>query len=497
MHNEDTLVFGNGKNISTQTDKDRVNTFGFTEDQKKAYLGLIEFINEPFNPSDYRRALVGPGGVGKTFLLKSIIQNCNVPFSKIGISAPSHKACRVLRTNLIGTHTNVNTIQSDFGFRPNFDIEKFDERNVQFAKSGRIKVEDYSIYIIDESSMLNKSLVNYINKTLSAQHCKVIYVGDDHQIPPVNEYESTAFKGIKTYRLTQIVRQDNDNPIRKLCDMLRYDIEHYTFTFLEYLCKHHEEYDATMTKGFKVCGAAEFQRQVNLQFSDEAITHNTDYVKVIAYTNRCVSDWNKYIRETIIKDADKSVITTNDLITSYITIVDNFNDAIIRNSEDYIVKSIANYTHPKYEIKGFMVKFQAVYGGAVTSPLFVIDHRDKYSVQMYCKISKDLIEQAQNADRYKRAAKWKEYFKFKESCLLLINLVRSDETVLHYRNLDYGFSVTAHKAQGSTYNVSMVDINDIVYDKNGHPYQNAKDINKRLYVAISRAKEKVIMKYGY
>ena len=176
MHNEDTLVFGNGKNISTQTDKDRANTFGFTEDQKKAYLGLIEFINEPFNPSDYRRALVGPGGVGKTFLLKSIIQNCNVPFSKIGISAPSHKACRVLRTNLIGTHTNVNTIQSDFGFRPNFDIEKFDERNVQFAKSGRIKVEDYSIYIIDESSMLNKSLVNYINKTLSAQQCKVIYV---------------------------------------------------------------------------------------------------------------------------------------------------------------------------------------------------------------------------------------------------------------------------------------------------------------------------------
>lgn len=42
----------------------------------------------------------------------------------------------------------------------------------------------------------------------------------------------------------------------------------------------------------------------------------------------------------------------------------------------------------------------------------------------------------------------------------------------------------------------MVDINDIVYDKNGHPYKNAKDINRRLYVAVSRAKEKVILRYG-
>ena len=101
-----------------------------------------------------------------------------------------------------------------------------------------------------------------------------------------------------------------------------------------------------------------------------------------------------------------------------------------------------------------------------------------------------MIEQAKNAGKQVRAVKWKKYFEFRESCLILINLVKNDGTVLHYRNLDYGFSVTSHKSQGSTYNVSMVDINDIVYDKNGHPYNNAKDINRRLYVAVSRAKRK-------
>lgn len=42
----------------------------------------------------------------------------------------------------------------------------------------------------------------------------------------------------------------------------------------------------------------------------------------------------------------------------------------------------------------------------------------------------------------------------------------------------------------------MVDVMDIVYDKYGRP-ANASDINKRLYVAISRAKEKVYLRYGY
>ncbi|TLL60974.1 ATP-binding domain-containing protein, partial [Acinetobacter baumannii] len=96
-----------------------------------------------------------------------------------------------------------------------------------------------------------------------------------------------------------------------------------------------------------------------------------------------------------------------------------------------------------------------------------------------------------------RAAKWKAYYKFKESCLLLVNIGRPDCSILYYRDLDYGFAISSHKSQGSTYNVSMVDVMDIVYDKYGRPYTNASDINKRLYVAVSRAKEKVYLRYGY
>lgn len=469
---------------------------GLTPDQQVAYKGLIEFINKPYDKNDYKRALIGAGGVGKTYLLRAVIQNCSINYSEIGLSAPSHKACRVLRDNMKGISVNIHTMQSDFGLRPNYNIENFNINNVAFATSGRVKIEDYRLYIIDESSMINKNFLSYIETILKKECCKLIYVGDDHQIPPVNENESFAFKGVKSYRLTQIVRQDADNPIRELCDLLRKDIDNHTFNFLNYIANTRSKFDTTMTKGFVVYGKNDFIKEVITQFSDEAITHNTDYVKVIAYTNKTVAFYNKLIRETIIKDADKSIITTNDLITSYSTIVNEFKEDIIKNSEDYVVKEIANYTHPDYDIKGFMIKFQQVFGGNITSPLFVLDHKDAFSLQAYCKVCENLINEAKNAHANMRAAKWKAYYKFKDSCLLLTNIGKPDGSIAYSRDLDYGFSITSHKSQGSTYNVSMVDINDIVYDKYGNPYTNADDINKRLYVAVSRAKEKVIFCYG-
>ena len=63
-------------------------------------------------------------------------------------------------------------------------------------------------------------------------------------------------------------------------------------------------------------------------------------------------------------------------------------------------------------------------------------------------------------------------------------------------DIDYGFALTSHKAQGSTYKNVFVDINDMVFDKNGHPYTNADDLLRRLYVACSRASDFLVLNYG-
>lgn len=484
-------------NLSKSNGKDPASILNFTSGQLKAYNGLLDFINASYDPKDYKRALIGAAGTGKTYLLTALIKNCNLSYSTIGLAAPTHKACRVLAESINIPNVNINTLQSDLGLRLNFDVENFDIDHPPFDPKGKVKIDRYSLYIIDEASMINRSLLTFLEKICKTNRCKIIYVGDESQLPPVKETYSPSFKGVVAYSLTQTVRQGDDNPVSKLLDKLRYDIKHKTFTFLDYIVKNKSEFNIDNTKGFQVCNSSEFNNFIYTNFNDEELTRNVDFAKVIAYTNNCVSFWNKFIRNSIIKDADKSIITRNDLIISYVTIVNKFNECVIKNSEEYIIKEIVNYVHPTYQIKGFMVKFTAIHGGNNTLPLFVVDHNDPNAVRAYANKAYELINSAKTANIKLKNQKWKEYFSFKESCLLLTNIANaSNNSVLYYKDLDYGFSLTAHKSQGSTFDTVFVDVNDMVFDKYGKPYTNAEDINRRLYVACSRCKNKLYLKYG-
>ena len=476
--------------------KEAIATSSFTEDQKQAYTELMEFINKPYNANDYKRALSGAAGTGKTYLVRALIKNCNYSHSLIGLAAPTHKAARVLTESIALPNIKANTVASDLGLRPNYESAAFDIENPPFDPRGKIKVGMYRIYIVDESSMLSYSMYGLLEKKCKQHNVKLITIGDASQLPPVNESYSPAFKSVKTYTLKQIVRQDDDNPVRKLLDLLRYDIDHKTFKFMDYIVKNRSQFDNAYTKGYQVCSFNDFKNQISKYFSDPHLTKDVDYCKVIGYTNDCVSGWNKFIRESTIQDAEKSIITKHDLIISYTTIVDIFNSPVIINSEDYIIKDIVNYTHPDYNLKGFLVKFYQIFGGKITQPLFVLDHRDMETMKNYVFISNKMIETAKTCSSKFKAQKWKEYFTFKDSCLLLIDIKNASGIKLYNRTADYGFALTAHKSQGSTFDTAFVDVQDIVFNKYGQIRPNAEEINRRLYVACSRCKSKLFLRVG-
>ena len=477
----------------------KVSTSNFTNDQLKAYDELMKFIDSPFDSKDYKRALIGAAGTGKTFLVRALLPNSTLSYSLIGLSAPTHKACRVLGESIHISGIKVNTIQSDLGLRLNFDIDKFDPNNPPFDPKGKIKIGNYKLYIVDEASMINSRLCIFLEKTCVSNKCKIIFIGDDSQLAPVGEKYSSAFRNIKSYSLKQIVRQGEDNPVSYLLELLRYDINHKTYKFLNHIQRFKEQFNADYTKGYQVCDANTFNQTVYNNFNDEELTRNVDYAKVISYTNLNVSSWNKFIRNSIIADSDKSILTKNDLIISYVTIVNEFNDCVIKNSEEYIINDIQNFTDSRYDkngLKGFLVKFQAIHGGDITTPLFVIDHTDSYTVQRYVQINNSMIEAAKTARANIRNEKWKSYFAFKEYCLLMVNILSPDGKIITSRSLDYGFALTSHKSQGSTFDTALVDINDIVFDKYGQPYADAEEVNRRLYVACSRCKNKLYLKFG-
>ena len=474
----------------------------FTHDQEVAVDGLIDFIAAPWSDKNYINALCGAGGVGKTFVTKYVIENCKFSNSVIFCAAPTHKACRVL-SNAIGGK-KVNTIQSLFGFRLDVDIDNFDPNNPAFNPIGKNKMikDGYSIarlLIIDEASMLNNKLVRYIGDFCRKHEIKVIYIGDSSQLPPVNEARSQAFViASKTYYLREVVRQGVNNPISKLLDLLREDIANkYSWKFLEYINLHKNETNE-VGAGFTVCGKRDFVTIVNNCFTNEDYTKNIDLYRIIAYTNVRVTAWNDYVRKIIIKGSDKSILTRHDLLMSYATIVDDFNDIVINNSEEYIVKDIIDSVEPTYSFKGFLVRFQAIHGGDITSPLFIIDHTDNYTCQMYYKKLVDLINDAKAANgNSNRASKWKEYFEFKKKYLIATNILNpTTGSIMYGRDIDYGFAISSHKSQGSTYNTVFVDVNDMIYDKNGKPYTNRDELLRRLYVACSRASHQLILCYG-
>ena len=78
-----------------------------------------------------------------------------------------------------------------------------------------------------------------------------------------------------------------------------------------------------------------------------------------------------------------------------------------------------------------------------------------------------------------------------------MNTCKSNHNLIEFgRDLDYGFAITSHKSQGSTYDTSLIDVNDIVFDKYGNLYSNIEEVNRRLYVACSRARNKLYLRYG-
>ena len=472
------------------------NSYTFTDDQAKAIDGIIDFIAKPFDPAKYIIGLVGAGGTGKTFITNYIITHCKYSNSVIKCTSPTHKACRVFSQAIDGK--NVDTIQSTFGLRLDLKLEDFDPRNPQFNPMAKPKLENIKLLLVDEASMLPAKLVTYICNKCKELQIKILFIGDSSQLSPVNENKSIAFdRCFEVYSLTQIVRQGATNPISNLLELLRYDIQHKTFRFIEYVSKHVGDMNYNeLGEGFTICNRAGFKNIIDISFSDEEYTKNIDMYRIIGYTNNCVSSWNNYIRNSIIKDADKNIITKNDLIMSYETIVNEFMEIVINNSEEYIINDIVNFVDDKYDFKGFLIKFQLVHGGKITKPLYVLDHRDPYTIRKYHKVITDLIQTAKTSNGGTRAAKWKAYYDFKKKYLIATNILDKTGKSLYTRDIDYGFAITSHRAQGSTYDNVFVDLNDMIYNKMGKPYSNIDDMLRRLYVGCSRARKELILCYG-
>lgn len=462
-----------------------------TAQQGEAVDTISTFLK---TPNEYLFVLKGYAGTGKTFcinyLLKHIIR------TTVCCTAPTHAAARVIEKL---THKPSKTLQSLLGLRPNTDLANFDISNPQFDPKGVERIKDYAIIIVDECSQINQHLFTLISNRAYNLKTKIIFMGDECQLPPIRERISNTFKIKNHYQLTDIVRQSKEHPLHPLFEALRYDIYHNTKTFIEYI-KYNIKAINKQNEGYEVLDKTAFSGRIIEYMKHDNFEKNINYARYTAYTNDNIQKTNNFIRNIIIGQ-NAPTLHPNDLLLGYTTLIDENMAPIITNSDTYVIGKITDYTNG-FDLKTFGVNLINTNTLEQTRILEIIDHRDPVTFNRYKQLLNTLHYTAISANAATRSSKWQNYYKFKSAHLSLIDFDINGTTAK--KDIDYGYGMTSYKIQGATINNMFINIPNMIYYE-GLANKPIKDtarnphaiefMNKQIYTALSRTKDKAFILY--
>lgn len=462
----------------------------YTDDQSEAIAKMLAWSITPIKSSDdLLYTLDGAAGTGKTTIAKAFITGLGVGKSKIAVTAPTHKAKKVIQD---ATGFNSQTIQKLLGLRPDVNMDGFNPNKPVFNPIADDEIQFYKYVMIDESSMLNKDAFELIKEKAIEYHVRIIFMGDAYQLPPVNEKISKVFSAVKHIStLTTVVRQDPNNPMFEILKMLRTDVKYGTENGIKKLVEVGEHITEDEEQGFKCLSQKLNDNETGATFGSEMLKyffsteykHNKNHIKFLAYTNDSIEAWCKALREKLLKEDAKNLLNVGEFMTAYTSISNRrTNTIILENSEDYVITDVQPGIS-KDAIAGFHITM--VNSKERETNVFVIDHTIPDNVTIFKNL---LLEKLKMAKQY-RGSYWASYYGFKHYHLSLVNLpIDPSESYKKYGNmlcgkdLYYGYGCTVHKSQGSTYDNVAINLANI--------YSN-QDISERarlVYVALSRTR---------
>jgi hypothetical protein len=418
--------------------------------------------------------LAGYAGTGKSTMIKKILDGYRYG---VVVSAPTHKAKKVVM-NITGK--DGQTLHALLGLRPDVNLDEFNPNSPIFNPIAIPKITDYNFVIIDEASMINQELYNLILEKTKGSRTKVLFVGDPAQIPPVGEKESAVFN-VKTnefHQLTKIERQNDTNPLAFIYDALRNNLHRLDGGFLRKsnMNELNEGVIFTIDK-------RKFRAAILEKFTSEDFKKDTDFAKVIAWRNKTVMAANKVIRTTLFGEKT-DIIEVGDILMGYRSVTDSkqrYN--IIENSADYRVVEKSELHENNNGIAGYTVKLREnlAHNKYNEQEVFIINTTDHQNLHLYGQMHDFFRDMGKNNKKL-----WVNYYDFRRNNLLMITidkfsngLYRSASEVIN-KDLDYGYAITGHKSQGSTYTHVFVLENDI------NDNWLLKERNQIKYVALTR-----------
>ena len=402
--------------------------------------------------------LTGFAGTGKSTTIATVIKSLS--HKMITIATPTHKAAAVLsamlETNgIVSPNVKVTTIHKALGKRP----QKQQDGTLKFSKP---KKEIYGILIIDECSMIDSDLFDDINQ--AAPTASIVYVGDPAQLPPTsgNGAISPVFAAIEQRaHLSDVIRQGVGNPIIDLSEALRRVMEACVHITVSDVIEMVNEYDKD---GEKI---GMIQKHEIADYCADALKNGLD-CRYLAYRNESIDKQTIDIRKMLHgRDVQNFVVGEPVVsLTGILKVINNNHEGTITSiGEPFLLYGIAcvsitlddnltvnaaiNIKEKQNKEIGFFRMFEKLKAQSQITTDF--------------KLKAELLEQAQEASA--------QGYKIKDDIAELRPCVAS----------------TVHKAQGSTFDVAVVDVADIL------TMRNRSEALQCLYVAVTRPKTYLIL----
>ena len=399
------------------------------------------FLNDP-DQSEF--LISGFAGSGKSFLVEYLVAVVEREFKVARVidptatmktfffTATTNKAANVLMGML---NKSTSTIHRLLGLavQVNYKTGK-----VSLIKQNQPKDLSYSVVFIDEASMITRDLLKHIQDAgRRFTECKLVYIGDSYQLPPVKENMCPIFQtDIPKHFLTEIQRQVAGSPIIQLSTQYRKMLDDHTLDWPVIIPDNHTVFHYTDNQDWFDIIKQSFMP-----------THDPDDVKVLAWTNDRVREYNTWIRSFKGQTGDYAL---DEIVQT--------NKPIIRNDK---VLAPTDSTHRIYSIReiqiddvdGYHIGLRNLQTGGAQMAFQPKNWKDANLV----------------ASGYAKNKNWKAFYQIKNEWI--------DLRAVHAQ--------TVHKSQGSTYRDVFIDLTNI--GKNN----KWQDVVRLVYVAITRASHQV------
>jgi exodeoxyribonuclease-5 len=433
-----------------------------TPHQQKVFDNIIKDIstvlanydnNSIKTASKYFFSLTGSAGTGKTFLTSKLVEEFIKRKYKILLTTPTHKSLSVAKymINSNNVHINAKTLQSYLDLKLKEDYLLGTKSFQRDKTSDMFDFErNLDILIVDESSMVSNKLLKFIEENLVQNKLKtVLFIGDQYQLPPVDEEQNGVINLPNQYQLTEIVRQAKDSYIKVIANEIKECIKNREYKPIP------EIFDTSKYNKLEV-----FDNEKD--FLNKFTSKNEWYKEnnqVLAYTNSQVDRHNRLLRYRYWKSQN---IEPTDAIIKGEKLIFNETYSEFQNSEIVTVNKVT---------KGYDKYKKIIYWNCIDSlgrKFKVVDPDDNKKYNEYLTKVFNEAKSISFKESEKRRKKWRHYFASKDE----------------YADVKYTFATTIHKSQGSTYKDVYINISSIF----SLISRGDKDMAYRLlYVAVTRA----------